>query len=65
MDQIRRVEELGNGGVDVLLSFVHGIRLFRFLGIVGEMEFLAAAGIGTVVLHELVLTLPVLLCEDL
>jgi hypothetical protein len=65
MDQIRRVEELGNGGVDVLLRFVHGFRLFRFLGIVGEIELLAAAGIGAVVLHELVLTLPVLLCEDL
>lgn len=64
MHQVRGVEELRNGSVDVLLSLIHSVGFLGFLGIILVVKLLAA-GIRTVVINVRILTLPILLGEDL
>ena len=64
MHQVRGVEELRNGGIDVLLSFIHSIGFLSFLRIILVVKLLAA-GIRTVVINVRILTLPILLGKDL
>ena len=64
MHQVRGVEELRDGGIDVLLGLVHSLSFVGFLRIICVVKLLAA-GIGTVVINVGVLSFPVLLSEDL
>lgn len=64
MHQVRGVEELRNGGINVPLSLIHSVGFLRFLRIIREVKLLLA-GIRTVVINVRVLTLPILLGEDL
>ena len=65
VDKVGRVEELGNSGVDVLLRLVQCINLLSLLRVILVVEGLSVTSIGTVVVDEGVLALPVLLSKDL
>ena len=65
MHQVRGVEELRDGGIDVLLSLIHRVGFLGFLRIILIIKLLLAAGIRSVVINVRILTLPILLREDL
>ena len=65
VDQVGRVEKLGDRRVDVLLRLLKSIGPVCDLRVVGEVENLALATIRTIVVNEGVLAFPVLLSEDL
>ena len=64
MHHVRGVEELRDGGIDVLLGLRHSVSFVGFLRIIRVVKLLGA-GIGTIVVNVGVLTFPVLLSEDL
>lgn len=65
MNQVSGIEKLGNGVVDIFLRLIHGIRLLGFLGLVFEGKLLRLAYLWTVVVNVRVLSLPILLRENL
>ena len=65
VDQVGRVEKLGDRRVDVLLRLLESIGPVCDLRVVGVVENLVLATIRTIVVNEGVLAFPVLLSEDL
>lgn len=65
MDQVGRVEKLGDRCVDVLLRLLESIGPICDLWVVGVVENLVLATIRTIVVNEGILAFPVLLSEDL
>lgn len=65
MYQVGGIEELRNSSVDPLLGLLEGVRLLRNLRVVLlEIELEVRTTIGAVVRYPSVLTLPVLVSED-
>jgi hypothetical protein len=65
VDQVGGIEELGHGGVDVLLGLSEGVDLLGLLGVVLEVEVLALASVRAVVIDVRVSAFPVFLSEYL
>lgn len=66
MHHVAGVEELSDGGVDVLLRLVHGVGCaLGALGLVLVVKVQVFASIGTVVVEPVVPTFPVFMGEDL
>jgi len=64
VDHVGGVEELSNGGVNVLLGLSESVALVGDLGRVLEVELQRLSGIRTVVVNPVVLTFPIFVCED-
>jgi hypothetical protein len=65
VNHVRGVEELCDGGVDILLGFLLSVRLVGELGAVLVIKDSVLATIWTIVIDKAVLAFPVLLCENL
>jgi len=65
MDHVGRIEELGNGIIDVLPGLVKRISAVPLNRIVGEREVQVFASVWSVVADIVVSSFPVLLREDL
>lgn len=65
MNQVRGVEELRHGGIDVAPSFVKLISTLLYLRIIGVIKDQARISLRAVVVDPVVSAFPILMSEDL
>lgn len=65
MNHVGGIEQLGDGGVDVLLGLLESIFLVRILGRILEVEREILASVRTIVVEVAVPALPIFVGEGL